>query len=60
VLGRIRQRARALVWLSPESRSAWGIGDSAMSRYEPQCTQVLEVRSARELEDAARLLVRLR
>ncbi|WP_394824540.1 VWA domain-containing protein [Pendulispora albinea] len=60
VLGRIRSRARALVWLSPESRGNWAIGDSAMARYEPQCTQVLEVRSARELEDAARLLVHLR
>ena len=60
VLGHIRERARALVWLSPEGRGAWALGDSAMSRYEPECTQVLEVRSARELEEAARLLVRLR
>ncbi|WP_394834523.1 VWA domain-containing protein [Pendulispora rubella] len=60
VLGRIRQRARALIWLSPEPRGAWSMGDSAMGRYEPECTQVLEVRSARELEEAARLLVRLR
>jgi hypothetical protein len=31
-----------------------------MPRYAPKCTNVLEVRSARDLEDAARLLVALR
>lgn len=60
VLDRIRARARALVWLSPEPRAAWSIGDSAMNRYAPKCTKVLEVRSARDLEDAARLLLALR
>ncbi len=60
VLDRIRARARALVWLCPEPRSGWAVGDSAMPRYAPRCTQVLEVRTARELEEAARLLVTLR
>lgn len=60
VLDAIRGRARALVWLCPEPRSAWAVGDSAMPRYAPRCTKVLEVRSARDLEDAARLLVTLR
>ncbi len=60
VLDAIRERARALVWLCPEPRAAWATGDSAMSRYAPRCTRVLEVRCARELEDAARLLTTLR
>ncbi len=60
VLDAIRARARALVWLCPEPRAAWATGDSAMPRYAPRCTSVLEVRSARDLEDAARLLVTLR
>lgn len=60
VLDAIRARARALVWLCPESRAQWAIGDSAMRDYAPKCTSVLEVRSARDLEDAARLLVSLR
>jgi uncharacterized protein with von Willebrand factor type A (vWA) domain len=60
VLDAIRDRARALVWLCPEPRAAWATGDSAMSRYAPRCTKVLEVRSARDLEDAARLLTTLR
>jgi uncharacterized protein with von Willebrand factor type A (vWA) domain len=59
-LDAIRERAKALVWLCPEPRAAWATGDSAMNRYAPRCTKVLEVRSARDLEDATRLLVGLR
>jgi hypothetical protein len=57
-LDAIGKRARALVWMCPESRGAWGQGDSAMARYAPKCTSVLEVRSARELEDAVRRVLR--
>ena len=57
VLDRIRERVGSLLWLSPESQSQWAVGDSAMHRYVPKCTTVLEVRCARELEDAARALL---
>ena len=57
VLDRIRERAGALLWLCPESRGDYATGDSAMSRYAPRCTQVLEVRTARDLEDAARAIL---
>lgn len=60
VLDAIRARARALVWLCPEPPAAWATGDSAMPRYAPKCTRVLSVRCARDLEDAARLLLTLR
>lgn len=60
VLDAIRARARAVVWLCPEPRAAWATGDSAMPRYAPKCTRVLEVRCARDLETAARLLLVLR
>ena len=60
VLDAIRARARAVVWLCPEPRAAWATGDSAMPRYAPKCTRVLEVRCARDLETAARLLLALR
>lgn len=60
VLRAVRERARALVWLCPEPRATWGTGDSAMARYEREATVTLEVRCARELKDAARLLVSLR
>ena len=57
VLDRIRARVAALLWFSPESRSQWATGDSAMLRYAGKCTSVLEVRTARELEEAARTLL---
>jgi len=57
VLARIRERARALVWLCPEPRGQWGQGDSAMPRYAPHCTAVYEVRCAADLEAAARALL---
>jgi uncharacterized protein with von Willebrand factor type A (vWA) domain len=60
VLDRIRERARALLWLCPEPRGTWASGDSAMARYERSCTKVLEVRTARELEEAARAMIALR
>jgi uncharacterized protein with von Willebrand factor type A (vWA) domain len=60
VLDRIRARARALVWLCPEPRAQWNVGDSAMARYAPKCSEVYEVRSASDLENAARALVHRR
>ncbi len=60
VLARLRGRVRAVIWLTPEGRGTWMQGDSAMGRYERAASKVLTVRCARELEDAARLLVSLR
>lgn len=58
VVRRLRGRARRVLWLCPEPRSAWGAGDSAMWRYAAAASEVLSARTARELEDAARRLVR--
>jgi hypothetical protein len=60
LLDRVRARAKALVWLCPEPRSQWSIGDSGMGRFAPKCTEVLEVSSVEALEVAARRLRRLR
>ncbi len=57
VLDRIRLRSRALVWLCPEPRGQWAQGDSSMARYAAKCSAVFEVRSARDLERAARALL---
>jgi len=56
-LARIRARARAVLWLCPESRASWGLGDSAMPEYASRVTDVLEVACARDLERAAQALV---
>lgn len=59
-LARLKDRVRAVYWLCPEPRASWAFGDSAMTKYAEHATKVLEVTNARELEDAARLLVRSR
>ncbi|MHB8418918.1 MAG: VWA domain-containing protein [Myxococcales bacterium] len=48
----IRRKARRLIWISPEPRSSWGLGDSEMHRYARHCNQVAVVGS---LADLARL-----
>lgn len=60
VVERLRERARAVLWLCPEPSARWGTGDSAMPRYARAVTEVLSATSARELEEAARALVRRR
>ncbi len=39
-LEEIRRKARRLVWISPEARRSWGLGDSEMPRYSRRCSQV--------------------
>ena len=45
----IQYKAKNLVWLNPESPSAWGFGDSVMDRYMPYCDIVEECRNLRQL-----------
>ena len=51
-LEEIRRKARRLIWISPEPRPSWGLGDSEMHRYARQCSQVAVVGC---LADLARL-----
>jgi uncharacterized protein with von Willebrand factor type A (vWA) domain len=59
-LARIGERAKSVLWLCPEPRTNWGVGDSAMTVYAEKVTQVLEVTCASDLERAARELIRRR
>ncbi len=43
-------RARRVIWLNPEPRSFWGLGDSEMKRYAPYCHIARECNSLRHLE----------
>jgi uncharacterized protein with von Willebrand factor type A (vWA) domain len=49
VLREIRRKAKQLIWLNPESRMTWGIGDSEMPRYAPHCHVAEECRSINQL-----------
>lgn len=56
-LAEMKRRASRVVFLCPEPRSRWGLGDSAMPRYE-QIVDAVQVRDARELFAACRDLFR--
>jgi uncharacterized protein len=45
----IRQRAKRMIWLNPESRNTWGFGDSEMERYAAHCDMVEECRNLNQL-----------
>ncbi len=50
VLARVASRAKRVIWLNPEYRSAWGTGDSDMFRYAPHCQMVRACSTLRDLE----------
>ena len=50
ILQRISSRAKRVVWLNPEYRAAWGIGNSDMFRYAPHCQLVRICSTLRDLE----------
>ena len=49
VLREIQRKAKQLIWLNPESRMTWGVGDSEMPRYAPHCDVAEECRSISQL-----------
>ena len=57
VLREIQQKAKQLIWLNPESRMTWGIGDSEMPRYAPHCHVAEECRSINQLYNIVDLIV---
>ena len=53
----IRLKARRLLWICPEPRASWGLGDSEMQRYARHCSQVAVVTSLADLARLAEELV---
>src|SRR5690606_34447973 len=50
IVDRLAQRAKRIIWLNPEPRSAWGTGDSDMYRYAPYCSPVRVCATLNDLE----------
>jgi uncharacterized protein with von Willebrand factor type A (vWA) domain len=50
VLQSIYQRSKQVIWLNPESRRAWGTGDSEMLRYQSACHFCAECNNLKQLE----------
>jgi len=58
VLESIFQRSRQVIWLNPESRRAWGTGDSEMLRYQSACHFTAECNNLKQLERIVDQLLR--
>jgi uncharacterized protein len=56
VLKEIQQKAKQLIWLNPESRITWGVGDSEMPRYAPYCDVAEECRNLSQLYEIVDLI----
>jgi len=57
VLRELQQKAKQLIWLNPESRMTWGVGDSEMPRYAPYCDVAEECRNINQLYKVVDLIV---
>jgi uncharacterized protein len=57
VLREVGQKAKQLIWLNPESRMTWGVGDSEMPRYAPHCDVAEECRNLSQLYNIVDLIV---
>ena len=50
ILREMYERAQRVIWLNPESRSSWAVGDAEMSKYSPSCHQTEVCNSLTHLE----------
>ena len=50
IMQSIYQRSKQVIWLNPESRRAWGTGDSEMLRYQTTCHLTAECNNLKQLE----------
>ncbi len=50
ILKELYDRAKRVIWLNPESRGSWAVGDAEMHRYRAYCHQVDECNSLAHLE----------
>lgn len=57
VLEELRRKARRVLWICPEPRSAWGSGDSEMLLYARRCDRVATLETLEDLEGLADALV---
>lgn len=56
-LGRVRARARHVLWLTPEQPSSWMFGDSAMRDYQPHTSRIEVVNNLASLKRVVDRLV---
>lgn len=50
ILKEIYDRSKRVIWLNPEPKNAWNVGDAVMRNYSPYCHQTEECNSLMHLE----------
>lgn len=58
ILHEIYEKARRVIWLNPEPRSNWIVGDAEMKKYAPNCHQTDVCNSLTHLERVVTNLLR--
>ena len=52
LFAQLADRAKRVVWLSPEPEGSWGLGDSCLLQYRPYCSTLRHCATVSDLEDA--------
>lgn len=58
IMRSIYRRSKQVIWLNPESRRAWGTGDSEMLRYQTACHYSAPCANLQQLEHAVDQLLK--
>ena len=59
ILREVYDKAQRVIWLNPEPKSAWTVGDAEMKKYAPCCHQTEVCNSLMHLERVVANLLRL-
>ena len=59
ILREVYDKAQRVIWLNPEPKSAWSVGDAEMKKYAPSCHQTEVCNSLVHLERVVGNLLRL-
>ena len=59
ILREVYDKAQRVIWLNPEPKSAWSVGDAEMKKYAPCCHQTEVCNSLLHLERVVGNLLRL-
>ena len=59
MLDEIREKARYMLWLTPEERDTWSRGDCLMDIYGSYCDKVEVVKTVEDLSAVVEQLVRV-
>jgi hypothetical protein len=56
-LEKMRDRAKGIIWLNPETKPFWDTGDSVMGEYIPFCKEARVCRTLKDLEQTVSSLL---